>query len=423
MRRNLSKKPFVNLGLLALASAVVLAATGCSTLRPARTAPAPWQTYLYDAARTNRSPEKTVMPPSIGWKAVLGPAGIAGIYKRVENSTPAVSDGLVYAGSVNGKFYAMNRDEGWIAWMHDAGSAVESTATVAGRLVCFGSSGGVLRCLDKITGVEQWSFQAKSEIISSPLVKDGTLYFYSSDDRLYALDLDSGKKIWGYTRGTFRTVTLRNTGSPAAAAVKGGDRVVQLFTDGFLVCLEASTGRVAWETKVIDDPSSSGVFRKTPMVAGGKVYFIDDSGYVTAFDLRDGSRAASYSVLKAVDFLFIDKKTLVIAGEESILAFDLFRNVTLWKTDVKFAPVSGIFSSGSHIFIASNHEKTPFGLGFLSRTRGYIQAVSISNGRVEWSRKLGSTISSGGVIAERSVPILLDAGRLELFTFRDQTYR
>jgi outer membrane protein assembly factor BamB len=414
MRRILSKNPAVKTIALAL---LVLA--GCSAAVPDKAELKPWNTHLYDAARTNTNPEGADLPPRLAWKRVLGPAGLAALYKRVEHTTPVVSGGMVYLGSVNEKFYALNRDRGWTAWLKDAGSSVESTATVADGLVCFGSSGGVLRCLDRITGAEAWRFQAKSEIISSPLVNDGRLFFYSSDDRVYALDIKSGKKIWAYTRGTFRTVALRNTGSPAFSGSKGGGRIFQLFSDGSLVCLEASTGKVLWEKKVLKKAELSGVFRKTPLVVDGSVYIIDDAGSIVAYDVKDGASVGYYTMIKARDFLFVDRTTIVMAGQDVLVAFDRSSNTTLWKRRVEPGTISGIFSSGSHIFITSNHTRALLGIEFLSRTKGYIQAVSVSDGRVVWKKLLGSTVSARASVAEGSIPLFLDTGRLVLFTSKN----
>jgi outer membrane protein assembly factor BamB len=397
--------------------------TGCTAAVPDKAELRPWNTHLYDAARTNTNPEGTDLPPRLAWKRVLGPAGFAALYKRVEHTTPVVSGGMVYLGSVNEKFYALNRDEGWTAWLKEAGSSVESTATVADGLVCFGSSGGVLRCLDRITGAEAWRFQAKSEIISSPLVKDGRLFFYSSDDRVYALDMKSGKKIWAYTRGTFKTVSLRNTGSPAFFGEKGGakgdGRIFQLFTDGSLVCLDASTGKVLWEKKVLKKAELAGVFRKTPLVMGGSVYIIDDAGSIVAYDVKDGSSVGYYSMIKARDFLFVDRTTMVMAGQDVLIAFDRSSNTTLWKRKVEPGAISGIFSSGSHVFITSNQTRALLGIKFFSRTKGYIQAISASDGRVVWKKKLGSTVSARASVAQGSIPLFLDAGRLVLFTSKN----
>ncbi len=60
----------------------------------------------------------------------------------IENSSPAVVDGIVYEGSRDGRVYALDAATGAKKWSFAAGDAVESSPAVAGGVVYVGSEDG-----------------------------------------------------------------------------------------------------------------------------------------------------------------------------------------------------------------------------------------------------------------------------------------
>jgi len=110
-------------------------------------------------------------------------------------ATPAIVDGVVYVGSWNGFFYALNLEDGSVIWEHETVPAVGATfgpivssAAVADvgnrRLVYFGA-GPRLYALDASDGREVWvrhfgklpkDAADPAEVESSPVVWNNTVY-------------------------------------------------------------------------------------------------------------------------------------------------------------------------------------------------------------------------------------------------------
>ncbi len=138
-----SVKAFVFLTLLVLA--------GCSVTRQA-SSDLPWKTFLYDESRSNHSPGALTLPLSRLWKRNISPRKLYNAYPKLQLSAPDISSGVLYVGSINKRFYALDVNSGALLWKFKAGEALEAPPTVDRDRVCFGSSGGVFRCLEAATG-------------------------------------------------------------------------------------------------------------------------------------------------------------------------------------------------------------------------------------------------------------------------------
>jgi serine/threonine-protein kinase len=94
---------------------------------------------------------------------------------HVETS-PAVSDGVVYAGSSTDdkNFYALNASTGEKIWSYPAGA--RSSPAVAEGLVFFGSVDSNVYALNASTGAKIWNYKTGYVVDSSPAVADGVVY-------------------------------------------------------------------------------------------------------------------------------------------------------------------------------------------------------------------------------------------------------
>ncbi len=391
----------------------IIAATfvffGCAA-QPVR-GPVPWNTFAFDYERSNSSPEELHLPLVLAWTGDLSTIRFFKPFPEEQLSTPALSNGILYVGSTNRSFYTYDLYKGKRLWRFDAKNPLEAAPTVTDDLVCFGSAGGVLRCLDKKSGAEKWSFRSRSEITASPIVAGDKLYFSSLDDRLYALSMRTGQKIWSYYRSAYQTVTPRLTVSPAYS----DNRIYNLFSDGVLVCLAADTGKELWTKKVEKNFDSVDKTRRTPLVRNGLTYIIDDKNDILALNGENGELKRTYNVIKAYDFVFTGKKTLVIVGSDQIVAIDSVNGSILWRTKLKNKP-SSIFAAGGYLFVLMNYSSAPFNISFLEKTKGYMQAFRMRDGAEVWEKKLDYGITANASASEGHVALLTNEGALEVFS-------
>src|SRR5689334_165580 len=112
-------------------------------------------TFHGDAART-------------GVSATSGPLRASGTKWTFKTEgpiigSPAISNGVVYIGSVDGNLYAVDQETGKQKWKFKtfAGRQVTSSPTIANGLVYFGGFDGVVYAVDAQTGTLKWNFVAE----------------------------------------------------------------------------------------------------------------------------------------------------------------------------------------------------------------------------------------------------------------------
>jgi outer membrane protein assembly factor BamB len=111
----------------------------------------------------------------------------------VVHASPAIADGILYIGSWDSYFYALDAATGQERWRFKTGDdpdihnqvGIQSSAAVADGMVYFGCRDSHLYALDARTGEKKWAFSGNgSWVIASPAVKDGKVYFDTSDTSL-----------------------------------------------------------------------------------------------------------------------------------------------------------------------------------------------------------------------------------------------
>jgi outer membrane protein assembly factor BamB len=215
-------------------------------------------------------------------------------YKPQEFAS-ATSDGQrVWVGSSAGYFYAFDTRDGHILWRKKlAGGVIGRPRYVAQENTVFvGSMGGAVYSLDASTGEQHWAYELRGPVESQPVFQDGLLYFTSGENRIYALDAHSGKWKWQYDRESPESFTIRGYAGPLVT----NGRVYVGFSDGYLACLSAATGDVAWARSLAGDATRFMDVDGTPTLANGTLYVSSFSGGVYALDPKDGSTRWRYDV-------------------------------------------------------------------------------------------------------------------------------
>jgi outer membrane protein assembly factor BamB len=113
-------------------------------------------------------------------------------------SSPQIMDGLLFIGSLDWNFYALDIRSGWAAWRYRTGGPIVSTPVGLEDIVFFGSADGYFYALDAGEGRLVWRYQVEEQITGSPTVYGGNVYFGAVDGALYCLDAHSGTLRWRY---------------------------------------------------------------------------------------------------------------------------------------------------------------------------------------------------------------------------------
>jgi alcohol dehydrogenase (cytochrome c) len=107
---------------------------------------------------------------------------------------------------------------------------------------------------------------------SMPLVADGVLYYTGSYSRVFALNGATGEVIWSYFPELDEALIARQTHSPYNRGVAIGEGKVYVGTmDGRLIALDMKSGKLLWDTKLIDSQKLTVGFTGAPLYAKGSV--------------------------------------------------------------------------------------------------------------------------------------------------------
>lgn len=274
-----SRKPLRFLSFLLLL-ALIPYSFGCGSAKLQQQAGGQEATYRGNSQHTGVFDSREVnFPAAEKWKYSASKNGIYG--------APAVANGLVFFGDLDGIFFALDAKSGEEKWKFKTTNIIHSSPTVSGGTVYIGGMDGYFYALDAQTGAENWSFRTAPAplppgenpspldidhgVWSPPVMADGIIYFGTFGEQLYALNAATGEELWEFGLPE----ELR-----ASPTVAGG---VVYFRCGFsLFALDARTGEKKWEQTI-----QKGL-RATPVVANGVVLY-DDTFNLTAYAADTGA--------------------------------------------------------------------------------------------------------------------------------------
>lgn len=201
--------------------------------------------------------------------------------------SPAISGDLVLVGGYDGALYAYDRGSGSLVWQERLAGRIVGGPAVYGNLAIVGTgaagssdrSENVLYAVDIIEGDPVWEYNRSGPIWSSPTVADGVVYFGSLDHYVYAVNVDDGSEKWKYRSGgaVVSGVTIHD-----GLVIFGG-------FDSNLYALEADTGNLKWKF-----PDATRWYWAAPLVQDGVVYAPSLDGVLYALDADTGNLMWKY---------------------------------------------------------------------------------------------------------------------------------
>jgi outer membrane protein assembly factor BamB len=245
--------------------------------------------------------------------------------------SPTIALGGVYVMTQDNQIIALNVADGTQLWS-ESGSVAQTgvfgvAAAAAGQgTIVAGYSSGELVAYRYENGRQLWSdalartsiatsVSTLTDIDADPIIERGRVYALGQGGRMAAYELVTGQRVW--------ELNLAGISTPAVA----GDWIFTLTDEDKLLCIAKATGRVRWiaqmkayrnvkkkkgpifftgpvlagerlwmansEGELLAASVIDGAVKRyaklgapvtlAPVVAGGMLYVLDDSGHITAF--------------------------------------------------------------------------------------------------------------------------------------------
>lgn len=126
-------------------------------------------------------------------------------------------------------------------------------------------------------------------ISSPPIVVDGVMFVSTAFNNIYAFDASTGKLHWHYK---YNNHYLTACCGPVNRGISiKGNYLYMATLDGHLISINATTGEMVWDVKILED-ESSGIYTcsAAPVVVENKILIgcSASRGFIRAFDTESG---------------------------------------------------------------------------------------------------------------------------------------
>jgi len=344
-----------------------------------------WLMNGYNSRHTRFNPYENVLNVTNvstlvqAWTATTG----SSIY-----ASPAVVNGIVYAGSSDTYMYAFDAKTGTTVWKAPGLWPIGASPAVADRIVYTGSGDGDLYAFNAKTGAVVWTALVGGNV-DSPTVSQGIVYVGSSsgNTKLYALDAKAGTLIW-----TANTNYITST--PAVA----NNIVYVSSSDDNLYAFNAGTGASIWTAQ------TGGALDSSPTVVNGVVYVGSWDGKLYAFNAKTGTSIWTVQTGGPISFSSsaVANGTVYIgSSDHKLYAFDARTGKELWTALTGDQIWSSPTVANGVIYVGSQDDK--------------LYAFNATTGAQLWTGSTGNQIFSSPTVVNGVVYVGSEDGKLYAF--------
>jgi outer membrane protein assembly factor BamB len=350
--------------------------------------------------------------PQVLWTADVG-SGTSS--SRILTAPPVVAEGKVFAKDAGSTVSAFDANSGQRLWSvtlkpekaRDTDEFGGGVAYYGGRLFVTTGFANVF-CLDPNDGKEIWNSSVSAPIRGAPLVFDDRVFSVSIDNKLFAMAAVDGSDLWNYS-GLQEVAGYVGGNSPAGAA----DVIVAPFSSGELVELRAENGRTVWNESLVGPRRESRAFgnladiRGRPVIDRGLVIAMGSGGTVTAIDLRSGQRVWERNVGGSQTPWVAGRFVFVVTSSADVAALERDSGKVKWVT-----PLTQFSDEKRRDPIQWAGPVLVSDRLLVGGSTGELLAISPYTGEVTGKLDLREPMRLAPVVANRTVYILADSGRL-----------
>lgn len=363
------------------------------------------------------NPAKSMGNPALGPSlARAWQAGITGSSPRARLAAgPVVADGRVFVVDVKAVVHAFDAATGARAWQTSLGAGGDGESSLFGGGVSFDggkvyatTGTGDAAALDAATGAVLWKKHPGGPLRGAPTVSSGHVYVVSQDNQLFALNQETGDTVWN------EAATLENAGVfgvAAPAAAQG--TIVAGFSSGELNAYRYENGRPVWQdalsrTSISTAVASLSDIDADPVIHDGKVYAVGQGGRMVALELVTGQRIWELNVAGIATPWVAGEWLFAVTDDARLLCIVRSSGKVRWITQLprwrspksKKGPISwvGPILAGDRLLLASS--------------RGDLADVSVTDGKINRTIKLGAPVFLDPAVAGNTLYVLDDKGKL-----------
>lgn len=327
---------------------------------------------------------------------------------------PVVGAGKAYVIDVHAVVHAFDLKSGAPLWTHALTDRKNPSSLFGGGVSydngkVYATNGvGDAAALDANSGSQLWKVRPGGPLRGAPSVGNDAVYVMSQDNQLFALKQSSGETIWTAS-GSLENAAVFGTGAPAV----GQGTVVAGFSSGELFAYRYENGRSVWQdslsrTSITTSVASLVDIDASPVIDQGRVYAIGQGGRMVAMDILTGQRLWELNIAGTETPWVAGEWVFVVTDDAKLLCIARSSGRIRWITQLphykkpkdRKGPISwsGPILAGGRLILTS--------------TTGEILNVAVADGKIGAGVKVGSKIYQAPIVADGTLLVLTDAGRL-----------
>jgi outer membrane protein assembly factor BamB len=330
-------------------------------------------------------------------------------------ATPFIHEGVMYIGSVDSVFYALDAATGAEKWRFKSGDQIYSTAALHEGTLCF-ESGNYLYGIDLQGGLRWKTRLSEAPVVernddwddfhSSPKIVDGIAYIGSENGEVFGIEVATGNQVLHCQAPDDRS-TVETT-----PAVYNGKIYVGTW-NGVLHVFDRTTGERLWfyDTRLDGTYSWVNLIQWEPVIYDGKVHFAGRHTYLIALDAETGEKKWMYRDPAALwamggPSLYDGVFYLGSSNQSYVIAIDAANGTQKWVGGVDGRVYGRPLAAGDYVFAGTGWEthETRGGLWVLNKATGAALNRLDCGGQVHsspvlWDGKLYFGCASGYVYA------------------------
>lgn len=323
--------------------------------------------------------------PNKVWSTSVGD-GIGDFYSNLH---PAASAGTVYAADRRGTVKAVNADDGKELWKvsltektgffsRNLPALLSGGLTVDGSHIFIGSEKAKVYALNTNDGSVAWETPVAGEALSRPVVSDGLVLIHTSNGMLQALNSSTGAVKWTVNLD-MPALSLRGESAPAVAfgaAIVGGD-------NGRVSAVLLEQGQLIWQQRISQATGVTEIDRlsdvdTTPVIINGVVYTLAYNGSFAALDLRTGQIIWKRELGSVHDFIINDNHIYLVDQNDRVIALTTDGGVTVWtQSDLLHRNLTSPVLYDGYLVVGD--------------AEGYMHWINVNDGRFVAQQKLDSS--------------------------------
>jgi outer membrane protein assembly factor BamB len=333
-------------------------------------------------------------------------------------AAPIVADGRVFTIDTMGTVRAFDARNGAQYWATQTPDIRGDEPSLYGGGIAFDNGRifatnglGYVAALDERNGGLIWKVRPGGPLRGAPSIGNGALYVISEDNQIYSLSETDGSTNWSQA-ASLEIAGLFGSASPAV----GQGTVVAGFSSGELNAYRYENGRQVWSdalqrTSIRISVSTLSDIDADPVIDSGQVFAVGQGGRMVALDIVTGQRLWELNIAGIDTPWVAGDWVFVITDQDKVLCISRANGHIRWinqlpqfekpKSKKGELDYSGPILAGGRLIITS--------------TSGSIISIDPITGRFENQISVGAPISLAPVVANSTLYILDDRGRLSAY--------